>query len=141
MALMITSCAITKPREEIIYTYKDSTVVHQVDCLKFIPVERIKDIVPVYDTLKMETSLAKAQSYVDTTTHNLVGKIENKKEIQFKTKIEYREKIIRDTTTIRVPYEVVKTEVRKPKIYPFLLGYFIISIITLALLIYFKLKL
>lgn len=140
LTLLLTSCGVTKHREEIIYNYKDSTLVHQVDCLKFIPVERYVDVVRQYDTLKMETSLAKAQSYVDTTTHTLKGNLENKKGYSQKVKIEYRDRIIRDTTTIKVPYEVVKQVVRKPKIYPFLLWYFISSILIFGLLTYFQFK-
>lgn len=137
---LLTSCAITKPREEVVYNYKDSTVVHHIDSIKIIPVEKVVDIVTSYDTLRLETSLAKAEAHVDTMTHTLKGKIENKQGYTQKTKIEYRDRIIRDTTKIKVPYEVEKEVVVKPKIYPFLLWYFIISILIIGLYVYFKIK-
>lgn len=93
-------------RDSIVYNIVDSTVYH--------PVEVVKDVVPVYDTLKLETSLANAEAYVDTTTHTLKGKIENKKDIVYKykyiTKTEYKDSIQIKEVPVEVEKIVTKTK-------------------------------
>lgn len=108
---LICSCSpkIYPPSEHIVI--RDSVVVNYRDCVRVIPVEKIVDIVPQYDTLKMETSLASSTAYVDTNTHTLKGKIENKKGVEKCVKIveKYMEKC--DTIFVKVP---VTVEVEKP---------------------------
>ena len=50
--------------EKEVTNHKDSIRIR--DSIVVIPVERIVDIVPIYDTLKMETIQARAKAYVDT---------------------------------------------------------------------------
>lgn len=105
------SCsAIKQVPVQTIYNYKDSTVVNVVDSTVYIPVERIVDVVPPYDTLHLETSKAVADAWVDTTMHVLRGSIENKTGIEYKYK--YKDKIVvKDsivTKEVPVPVEVVK---------------------------------
>ena len=72
MLTILTACATIKPVpvETIIqYQTRDSLVVR--DSTVIIPKERIVDVVPVYDSLRLETSMAFAQAWVDTTTHTL----------------------------------------------------------------------
>ena len=94
--------------EKEVTNYKDSIRIR--DSIVVIPVERIVDIVPQYDTLKMETTQARAKAYIDTTLHLLRGSIENKD----KAKTEVREvvKFVERTDTLYiekpVPYEVEK---------------------------------
>ena len=111
--IFLTSCSCFKnvPREEIHYVQKDSTILKIVDSVRIIPVERYVDIVHTYDTLKLETSLAQAEAFVDTNTHTLKGKIENKKGLEKCVKIieKYVEKC--DTIYAKVP---VTVEVEKP---------------------------
>ncbi len=111
--IFLTSCSCFKnvPREEIHYVQKDSTILKIVDSIRYIPVERYVDIVHTYDTLKLETSLAQAEAFVDTNTHTLKGKIENKKGLEKCVKIieKYVEKC--DTIYAKVP---VTVEVEKP---------------------------
>ena len=108
--ILINSCGISKPNTTTIIQYKDSTITNIVDSVVYIPKERIVDIVPIYDTLYLETSKAKSVSYVDTTNHVLRGSIENKAGIEYKyiykDKIVYRDSLI--TKEIEVPYEVIK---------------------------------
>ena len=89
--------------------WKDSTV------LVPIPVERYVDVVRQYDTLRLETSMAKSEAFVDTLTHTLKGNLEHKPEA-LKTVIKYKDRIVveyRDSiVTKEVPVEV---EVIKPK--------------------------
>lgn len=110
--LLCIGCGTIKPVPvETIYNTKDSTAIHYVDSTVIVPVERIKDVVPQYDTLTMETSMAKSVSYVDTLTHTLKGTLENKKGVEykyiFKDRIEYKDSII--TKEVPVPVEVEKT--------------------------------
>lgn len=97
---------------ETVINYKDSTVVNTIDSVIYIPKERIVDVVAAYDTLKLETNMAKAEAYVDTTLHLLKGSIENKKGVQYKyiykDKIEYRDSVVTKEVPVEVPVEVVK---------------------------------
>lgn len=119
---------------------RDSVVISYRDSIKIIPVEKIVDVVPTYDTLKMETSVAKAQAFVDTTTHTLKGSLENKKEIEYKyiykDRIEYRDSIVYEPK----PYPVEKEVKYVPKVYKYSLIFTILSILILILWILKKLK-
>ena len=130
--LLCISCGTIKPSTNIetIYNYIDTTIVHTVDSTVLIPRERIVDIVPEYNHLVLETDMAKAEAYLDTTLHALRGSIENKKDIQYKYKYIYKDKIVyRDSLiTVEKPVEVpvpVKTH------YPYEKWLWIISILSL----------
>lgn len=126
--------------EKEVTNRKDSIRIR--DSIVVIPIERIVDIVPAYDTLKLETTQARAKAYVDTTLHLLRGSIENKD----KAKTEVREvvKFVERTDTIYVekpvPYEVEKPVKYVPSFYKFCLWWFIGSVILIALWIVMKLK-
>lgn len=133
--MIVGGCSIIKKtpvqtETRVEYTYKDSTVIKEILKEVELPVERVVDAVAVYDTLELETSLAKARAYVDTTTHTLKGDIENKKSA--KIKIEYRDRIIyRDsiyTKETPVPYEVVKEKTVYPTLFWILLVFAIMVI-------------
>ena len=117
-----------KETEREMINYKDSIRIR--DSIVVIPVERIVDVVPAYDTLKMETTQAKAKAYVDTALHLLRGSIENKD----KAKTEVREVIrfVERTDTIYiekpVPYEVEKKVRYVPAIYKLSLIFMIAAI-------------
>ena len=142
--MAITACGTLHnvPREEVHIVVKDSTVIHHKDSIQVIPIEKIVDIVPVYDSLKLETSLAEAVAFVDTATHTLRGKIENKKGAQFKyiEKTVYKEH--RDTCYLEkpVPYEVVKKERYIPKIFWYSLVFSVIVLLLFGVKIYLKIK-
>lgn len=91
--------------------YRDTTIYK--DSIVYTPIEVVKEVVPYMEPLYMETSLAKAEAHIDTTTRTLKGKIENKKgiteKIKYKEKIVYRDSIV----TQEVPVEVeVEKEVK-----------------------------
>lgn len=92
---------------------RDSLVINYRDSIRVIPIERIVDIVAEYDTLYLETSLAKAIAYADSNTHTLRGEIQNKQEIVYKTvykdRIEYKDSI----QTKEIPVEIVVEKVKK----------------------------
>lgn len=111
-AILLVACSHVKqlPVQTVI-NYRDSVIINKVDSVVVIPIERIVDVVPSYDTLKLETSMAKSISYVDTSLHMLRGSIVNKKRIEYryvyKDKIQVKDTII--TKEIPVPFNVVKT--------------------------------
>ena len=131
-----------KETEKEVVNYKDSIRIR--DSIVVIPVERIVDVAPVYDTLKMETTQARAKAYVDTTLHLLRGSIENKD----KAKTEVREviKFVERTDTLYidkpVPYEVEKQVRYVPAIYKlsliFMIATIVLTIIRLILRYKFK---
>lgn len=122
-------------KEEIKYTYKDSTIVNCIDSIKIIPVERIVDIVPSYDTLYLSTSLAEAKAYADTVHHILRGEIANKNTFSQHIKIEWKERIVKKDSIVNVP-EPYPVEVKvKNKTNGFLLGWFIASILSIIIFI------
>ena len=126
--------------EKEVINYKDSIQIR--DSIVVIPVERIVDVVPTYDTLKLETTQARAKAYVDTTLHLLRGSIENKN----KSKTEVRE-VIRfvertDTLYIKepVPYEVEKRVRYVPTFFKFTALFFVGVILLLIIRIVLKYK-
>ncbi len=142
--IFLTSCSCFKnvPREEIHYVQKDSTILKIVDSVRYIPVERYVDIIPEYDTLKLETSLAQAQAFVDTNTHTLKGKIENKKGVEkcYKIVEKYVEKC--DTIYVKVPVtvEVEKPVKYIPKFFWGTLVYAVLASLLFAVKLYLKIK-
>ena len=105
---------------------RDSIAVHHTyidvirDSVVVVPVERVVNVVKGYDTLRMETSLAVATAWADTTLGVVKGELKNKQ--NFSTKIEYRE-IVKTDTLYRykeVPKEVIKVKYRTPKSVAFL---------------------
>ena len=131
-----------KETEKEVVNFKDSIRIR--DSIVVIPVERIVDVVPAYDTLKMETTQAKAKAYVDTALHLLRGSIYNK----YKAKTEVREVIrfVERTDTIYiekpVPYEVEKRVRYVPAIYKLSLIFMIaaIGLTVIRLFLRYKFK-
>lgn len=98
--------------------YRDS-VVYKVDTLRIpVPVETVREVVPPMDTLSMETSVAEAKAWVDTTTNALKGVLKNKKtalsqpQVVYKEKIAYRDSLV--YKEVPVPVEVEKIVKRVP---------------------------
>lgn len=112
--LLLSGCGTTKyvPVKET--EYVRDTVILKADTVRMtIPVEKIVEVVPQFDTLRMETSVAKAMAYADTATGTLKGKIENKP-YQQKKEIQHTEKIRTVEKRVEVPVEVVKWKNRIP---------------------------
>ena len=109
--LLAFSCSTIKYvpiKGDTVVEYRDTTIFR--DSVIYTPVEVVKEICPVMDTLEMSTSLAEAKAYVDTTNRVLRGQIRNKKgvteKIKYKEKIVYRDSIV----TQEVPVEVQVTK-------------------------------
>lgn len=113
--LLLGSCRTTQPvvlpvEQVTVVEYRDTTIYR--DSIVTIPVETIKEVVPELDTLHMETSIAEATAYLDTTLHMLRGSMKNKKGTTFeqheKVKIIYKDSIHYEEKP--VPYPVVETK-------------------------------
>ena len=128
--------------EKEVTNYKDSIRIR--DSIVVIPIERIVDVVPAYDTLKLETTQARAKAYVDTTLHLLRGSIENKDKP--KTKVREVIKFVERTDTLYidkpVPYEVEKQVRYVPAIYKLSLIFMIatIALTVIRLILKYKFK-
>lgn len=126
--------------EKEVTSHKDSIRIR--DSIVVIPVERIVDVVPTYDTLKLETTQARAKAYVDTALHLLRGSIENKD----KAKAEIRKvvKFVERTDTIYVekpvPYEVEKRVRYVPSFFKFTALFFVGVILLIIIRIVLKYK-
>lgn len=145
LLLSFVGCSTTryvpvKETEKEVVNYKDSVRIR--DSIVVIPVERIVDVVPAYDTLRLETTQARAKAYVDTTLHLLRGSIENKD----KAKTEVREvvKFVERTDTVYVekpvPYEVEKKVRYVPAIYKLSLIFMIAAIALTVIRLILKYK-
>lgn len=140
MGCSTTRYATVSGVEKEVTNYKDSIRIR--DSIVVIPVERIVDIVPQYDTLKLETTQARAKAYVDTTLHLLRGSIENKG----KAKTEIREVIrfVERTDTIYIekpiPYEVEKKVRYVPSFFKFTALFFVGVILLIIIRIVLKYK-
>lgn len=123
--------------------YIDSTRWHDSTIYHIIPIEKYRDYTSLLDTLKMETSLAIAKSYVDTTNNTLKGSIENKED-SIKTVIKWKEHIVyRDSiekVEVPVPVEVTKEVTKYPKTYWWFMGFTILAALYVALKIYMRIK-
>lgn len=139
--LFLISCSVTKTvpvQEKIVYNYIDSLRIK--DSTVIIPIERIVDIVPQYDTLTLETSLAKSVSYVDTSLHLLRGSIANKTGIT--ERIVYQDRIIKQVDSIYVekPVEVEVIKTKAPSILWYSLGFNLLILIIVIIKLYLKFK-
>lgn len=127
-------------KEEIIWTYKDSIVTKDSVC--YIPIERYVDIVPQYDTLYLNSSIAESKSWVDTTNHILRGEIKNKSAVTYQ--IKYIERVVVNDSIVEkevpIPYEVEVIKEKIPRWAWITLGFSIIIIGALILIGYFKIQ-
>lgn len=131
-----------KETEREVVNYKDS--IRTRDSIVVIPIERIVDVVPSYDTLKLETTQARAKAYVDTALHLLRGSIENKN--MSKTEVREVVRFVERTDTLYikqpVPYEVEKKVRYVPAIYKLSLIFMIaaLSLTVIRLILRYKFK-
>ena len=69
-------CGVTKKTIQIDHItethYVDSTRWHDSTIYYIVPIEKYRDYTSLLDTLKLETSMAKAEAYVDTTNNILM---------------------------------------------------------------------
>ena len=138
ICFLLCGCGTTRyvPVKEI--EHVRDTVILKADTVRMtIPVEKIVEVVPAMDTLRMETSVARAMAYADTATGTLKGKIENKPYEQ-KKEIQHTEKIRTVEKRVEVPVEVVKWKYRIPHWVWFSLGFNLLFLFILFLRIKIK---
>lgn len=131
--LLLSGCGTTKyvPVKET--EYVRDTVILKADTVRMtIPVEKIVEVVPAMDTLRMETSVAEAEAYLDTLTQTLKGQLKNKK-TELKKEIQTVEKTKFVEHKVEVPVEVVKWKYRIPHWVWFSLGFNLLFLLILIL--------
>ena len=113
VAILACSCGTPKYITVKEKEYIKDTVLIKADTVKVdIPVEVKVNVVPELDTLKMETSVAEAEAYLDTLTQTLKGTLKNKKtELKKEIQVVEKTKYVEHKVEVPVPYEVVKTKV------------------------------
>lgn len=133
IAIAASGCSILhKPiKEEVVVRYVDSIKWHDSTITTYLTKEKVVEITKPLDTLKMETTYAKAEAYLDTNIQMLKGSLVNKDNIPIKTvikwkeKIKYKDSLVTKEFPVPTPYEVV----RYPKTYWWFMG---ISLAALA---------
>lgn len=114
--LLFMGCAATKPatvpiQSSTIIEYRDTTIYLEKVIEVPMPVERVVEVVPRFDTLRMETGVAKAECWADTTNRVLRGRMENK-QTALKGKIdtcfvvEYVDRFTEKEVAVEVPVDV-----------------------------------
>lgn len=144
--LLLSGCGTLKKNTEsentkVIYIETEKIVMDTVTVEA--PVEVTMTYSGLRDTLKMETSIARAKAYIDENEMQLVGSIENKsaqieKVVPLKYKTITRDSLIFQTKEIPVPYEVIKTKIPKWCWWLLLINIAVIVIVILKFLINFK---
>ena len=113
LPLLLASCGVCRraPESNTKIRYVDSLVLRDSIVYVELPKEKDAAVARLSDTLHMETSIAKAEAYVDTATNSLRGKLVNK-EIPLERVVHFAEKYrIRDSTVIRWQFLEVKTPI------------------------------
>ena len=116
IAVIFAACSpkvIHTPVKDSISVERRDSVIYRVDTLRIpVPVETVKEVVPPMDTLKMETSVAEAKVWADTSTKTLKGEMRNKKTELSQPQVIYKERTVyRDSLVekeVPVPVEVEK---------------------------------
>ena len=145
--LMLTGCGAAQllptQSSQVLTVVRDSVAIH-TDTVKVpIPVERYVDVVPAYDTLRLQTSLALSEAWVDTLTHTLKGNLQHKPGA-LTTDVKYVERVVtvtKDslvTKEVPVPVEVVKY--KTPGWCRRLLVFDLLLLLVFGALAYLKLK-
>lgn len=112
-AIMLNACGAPKYITVKETEYIKDTVTIKADTVRVeVPVEVEVNVVPQLDTLRMETSVAEAEAYLDTLTQTLKGSLKNKKtELKKEIHTIEKTKFVEHKVEVPVPYEVVKTKV------------------------------
>lgn len=141
--LLFIGCAsqksvVVQSKEEVKTILRDSVVIR--DSIVITPIERIVDIVSQYDTLHLQTSLAKSKAWVDTTTHSLRGEITNKEQTQNKNRIEVKYVNRVDSVFIEKPIPYPNPVPYVPKAYQYSMGFSIVALLFIIGFIILKIK-
>lgn len=113
LLLILTGCGTVRyvPVERKVEV-RDTVVLKSDTVRVAVPVEKIVEVVPQTDTILLETSVAKAEAWVDSTGLN--GRIENKR-VELEKEIQVVERVRVKTERVEVPVEVIKEKRVIPK--------------------------
>lgn len=92
--VLIASCKAPKTIVEKEVEYVDRVEWRDTTIYVPVPIERVVNVVPMLDTLFMETSVSRAKAWVDTTSMSLNGELENKSNETIKYKTKWKERVI-----------------------------------------------
>ena len=142
-AVMLLGCGQIRQipvQTQTIVNYRDSLVIRDSVRLISLPVESEKDYSRYPDTLYLETSLAGAKTWLDTSANVLRGEIHNKPVAKLPVPVK-EHTVYKDNLVYKeVPVEVVK-EVKTHYGYEkWLWGYVVVSLLVIALYILLKKK-
>lgn len=139
LLLFLCSCATQKN----IQSYSriiDTTTILKDTVYITIPSYNYHSFTALPDTLKLETNIAKAYAYVDTTNKILVGGIQNKDTVYISKEILIPSRTIIKDSIIYEPIEVIKKEKYVPTIYKYSLYFSILIILLIGIYIFIKIK-
>lgn len=147
LLLMCSGCAMNKkityvPTQTIDrIEYRDSVIRVKDTVYVELPVEKIVEVIPEVDTLKMETSVAEATAYLDTNTKQLRGELRNKR-TKLPTKIDTVFLVTHKNHYLEKPVikEVEKPVPYIPKFAWICIVYTCTSVLLLLILGFLKLK-
>ena len=110
-------CRVNEVPVEVKYETHYIDSVRLKDSIVYIPTERIVDIVPIYDTLRLESAMAVSRSWVDTNFHVLQGRLDNKHgqiiKVQYVDRWQVRDSIVEREKPVYIKGNTV-TEVKYP---------------------------
>ena len=144
-SILTISCAapkhVTVEKETIEKTVVKDSIIYR-DSIVYLPKERIVEVVPQLDTLKMDIELASAKAYLDTSALVLKGELKSKEspKKQYIERIEYRDRTDTVYVSKPVPYEVEKPVKYVPSFYKFCLWWFIGTVLLIAIYVFLKIK-
>lgn len=132
------------PSEQTIVHYIDSIVWHDSTVINYLPKEVYVEMVKPMDTLRLETSYAKSEAYLDTTFRALRGFIENKTDVPVRVEYKWKEKIVfKDSIQVvekPYPVEITKEIIKYPKSYWFFLVFTVLTLAFIGFRLYLKYK-
>ena len=144
VGLLCGSCGASShlPREEVITTYKDSTIFHILDSVRVTEATRYKDMAWLGDSLKLVGNHSRAWAVADTAKGALIGCLEEDK-VEERYKIIYKDRIVKKDSLVfkEIPVEVEKVKEVVPRWAWWSLAFNILGILLGGLLIYLKMKL
>lgn len=146
LVLGVVGCGVTRPMTtttQVVYHYRDSVRWKDSTIYVQVPVERYVDVVPVYDTLRLETGVAAAAAYLDTLTQTLKGTLVNKPD-SIRTIVKFKDRLVTVTkdslVTKEVPVEVEVVKYKTPGWCRRLLVFDLLLLLVFGALAYLKLK-
>ena len=141
MLFLAVSCGLGKhlPPAENNHHLEVRDSVRIVDSVRITEKARYKDYTSLLDTLSIEDPHANMKAWVDTTHNILAGEL-NVEPVEEKTRIEYKDREVHDTTYIKEPFPVEVEKVVAPKIFPWSLALNFLFLALTGLWIYLKIQ-